>query len=73
MGYNRETGIMILLGGMMLIKLRKTATWDHWLAEVFKLGKYGIIILYAFIDIKVCLFFALACMGKSLSSEEIAI
>lgn len=62
LGQRREPQILGLIGMSLMFKLIKSASWEEFIAMFFMFSKLGSIIMFAFIDMRYCIFYMVACL-----------
>jgi len=62
LGQRREPQILGLIGMSLVFKLIKAASWEEFIAMLFMFSKLGFIVLFAFIDLRYCVFYTIFCM-----------
>lgn len=65
MGYTRESGIIFTGLAMLFVLWRKSTTTDHFLSNLFFVGKSVSALLLAINHIRIGMFYLLGCVSKS--------
>ena len=65
-GFNREDSVMLLLCAILIVKYRKSCTFDHFIAEFFWLAKIAELTLYFFVNNQIFFYYLFACTSKLL-------
>jgi hypothetical protein len=65
MGYSKENGIIFTSIALLYVQWRKSTTTDQFLSNILFVGKLTSAILLLFANLRIAMFYLLACFCKS--------